>query len=403
MKKVFVVRAGVSGITGERQIATLKALGVDLKDLPQGLRTLWKQGVIPSEHLRPTGRIRKQVEEYLFKHSVKGGLGWVVPAENVKQVIAWLKTKQAEHQLYVDKLCMKWGDIRLEAQQDLRQKFGDHPLFPELLAAMQRAQPQEAEVRHKLTMSYSISEFYQGEKTGDEMLDEEIEKSSKADRKGLVHQLFRDTAKKADELFSLLTSGEKDRTINRRSLRKVEDYLVKKIKSLSFLDKRLIALAGGVEQVLSPLMAMPEGKTITAAECGDLIALMAVLSSEERLKNRLDALQPGEVLTVASMLPQWQLDGGDAPEEEVSAVEAGSATAEEVVAASAQEEAEGQGNAEEEVTAVEVAAESEAEPEAEVESVSASASLPQEEVPTSPQVAVKAARPVSVGAMSWGR
>lgn len=390
--KVFAIKVSVSGITGERQIASLESLGVDLTDLPQGIRTLWKQGVVPTEHLRPTDRFRKEIEAHLYKHAVKSELGWVCRHEDAKNLLHWLKAKKKEHDHYVAMLVLKWDEVRREAQEELRQQFGSHPAFPKLLMAMQRAQPDALEIRSKLTLNYSITGFYQAESTGDPELDVELKNSAVAGEEGLVQQLFRDTVKIADELFTLFTSGEKNRTnrtINRRSLRKVEDYLVKKIKSLSFLDKRLIALAGGVEQALAPLVAMPAGKQITAADCGELVALLAVLSSEARLKARLDALQPGEVLSVASFMPNLSMME-DEEDEPAIVADAESSQEEEVDAPVAAVEAEDE--AEEEVVAPVVAAEPVVEPEA---------PAPAPAVPEVTQPAPVVA-PVSFGAMSWG-
>ena len=387
--KVFAIKASVSGITGERQIASLESLGVDLTDLPQGLRTLWKQGVVPTQHLRPTYQFRKELETHLYKHAVKSELGWVCRQEDAKGLLHWLKAKKKEHDHYVDNLTLKWDEVRREAQEDLRQQFGGHPAFPKLLTAMQRAQPAVLEIKSKLSLNYSITGFYQAETTGDPELDVELKNSAQAGEEGLVKQLFRDTVKTADELFTLFTSGGKDRTINRRSLWKAEDYLVKKINSLSFLDKRLIALAGGVEKVLSPLVAMPAGKTITAADCGELVALLAVLSSEARLKARLDALQPGEVLNVTTFMPNLSMLEDDEDEPAIEA-DAESSQEEEVDAPVVAVEAEGE--TEGEVVAPVVAAEPEVEPEA---------PAPAPAVPEVTQPAPVAA-PVSFGAMSWG-
>lgn len=333
MEKLFAINTVVSGITGERQIASLKALGVDLSSLPKDLRAVWKEGVVPLEKLRPTGTFRRQVAEHLFKHAARGQFGWVVTEDNAKSVIAWLKTKQAEHQRYVDGLVANWPVICNEAQEAMLAKFGQHPMASKLLGAMKRAQPDESEIRRKLRLTYSVKEYYEVGGSDDPELDAELRRSAEEEQTGLVHQLFKDTVQTAEELYDLFTSGDQNgRTINRRSLRKVEDYLVKKINALSFLDQRLKALAGGVQRVLDPLLQVPAGKTITSGQCGDLIAMLTVLSSERRLKARLDALQPGEVLTVASMLPTLQVeeDADDDTAESATETETAEASAEAV-------------------------------------------------------------------------
>lgn len=305
--KKFLLVADVHGITATRQY-DIKKFGVDLAELPAGVRAIWREAVVPQEELRPTGKFRKQVSDLLFRHAVPTPFGWLVPEPVLPNILGELDRITGEHDAYRDDLIGRWSKVCDRAANAVAQRLGSHPLAADFLKALRAIQPSENELRQKLGVVYrlkSISELSgEGEPAAVASV---IAESAEAENESLYQQLLNDTAKVADEILAMLTEADAAKAVNRRTLRKAEDYLVSKVKGLSFVDKRLCALAGGVEQVLRPLADLPTNQIIRVKDVGELICMLTVLANPARLQGRLDAVPEGEVLKVEIAGAQLQL------------------------------------------------------------------------------------------------
>ena len=331
--KIVKLYVAVSGFTPDRQLGILK--NKELFKLSAKLRNVWKAGVFPSEEIKPTGTLRKAVYDTLFKYGVLGGDGgWTVPEENAMTALNEVKAIQVRHEAYSKDLVSRWPVVCAKAVADFEKQFHMLPesavmaddlnmsvdaLTEKLSEMMQHRQPSVQAVASKLRFAYSVK-VYENMVEGEDALSQAIRESLKNEGEDLFTQMIKDTVKVADEMFSLLTTaGDASKAVNRRTLRKGEDMLVNRVKSLAFIDKRLYSLAAGVEEVLAPLTSADVSKTLRVGECGDLIALLAVLSNEERLKGRLESLKPGEPLLPASAKQEIMLvvDNEDMEQEEV--------------------------------------------------------------------------------------
>lgn len=324
----------VNGMTADRQLGLLG--GQELSKCSAKLRNVWKAGVFPTEKVRPTGRIRKSVSECMFRLGVLGGDGgWSIPYDAAEEALREIKVLQVKHEAYKQDLLLQWEEVCKKSVEDFRKEFPTYSesrvlaeelgksveeLTDVLASKLEHAQPTLAKVKKALNFSYSVK-VYSDMVEGEDALAQAIRESRKNEEGDLFTQLIRDTVKVADEVFSLLTGGgDNEKAVNRRTLRRAEEMLVSKVQSMAFLDSRLSNLYMGVQAVLDPLTNAPASKTLRVRECGDLIALLAVLSNEERLKSRLESLGAGEPLLPASAKQELTLVVDKDEEEKVEEV-----------------------------------------------------------------------------------
>lgn len=312
--KIVKIYAAVSGFTPERQLGVLE--NTEYSKLSAKLRKVWKAGVFPADEVKPTASLRKSVYETLFKYGVIGmDGGWSVAPENAIQALEEVKALQRRHDDYRSNLVRRWDGICRQAVLDFEEQFTALPeavgmaadvgmstseLREKLSAMLQKRQPSVGAVSSKLRFSYSVK-VYENMVEGEDALSQALKASLDQESVDLYGQMIKDTAKQADEMFSLLTAGgDNSKAVNRRTLRKGEELLVNKVRSLGFIDPRLVTLAAGVEKVLAPLVGTEKTKTLRVGECGELLALLAVLSNEERLKKRLEVIQHGDSLVITN-------------------------------------------------------------------------------------------------------
>lgn len=300
----------VSGITPNRQLGKVK--GKSLEGLPSHLRAVWKAGVFPAENIRFIGTTRKAIADALYRHGTISNDGAYRTSEEVApEALKEARAIERKFNKDLDKLLVDWEQVCINSVTAFERELMAHPerhtlsqqfgyesvdeMVRDLTVRMRASQPSAKRVKHDVWM-YVYVEVNGELQSDDKDLLTAIGDTEKRVEEDLLSSLLKDTVKAADEIFTLLTKAEDGQALNRRTLSKAQKLLIDKVRSLAYVDKRLYSLAAGAEAVLSPLTSIETSKTIRIGECGDLIALLAVLSNEKRLLARLDALEDGQPL-----------------------------------------------------------------------------------------------------------
>lgn len=285
---VFKVRS----ITPERQIP-IEDLGLSEKSLPAEVRSFLKEIVFPREQLRKIHTLRRHTELKLDRIAIKDEVtkAWILNHDDSD--LACTIVLNAEKEVDKEKARLKqlYPKFCQEVLDQVDETFGDYETIGEMSAKEFIVILKEAIKTHQPTWDYlenQIGVFYNFRPCAEISSDNPevfkvFQKSYEQQKQSLFSALLKQVATRAEEILQLLFNGD---DIRRSTIQTVE-VMQAKVKRLSFLDKRLLPLANGMLTVIKDIPQ--SGNIIPVKELGgSFIAMMTLLSDENRLLKRLD-------------------------------------------------------------------------------------------------------------------
>ena len=285
LKNTTVIHSSISCVASNREIS-LSSLGLPLDELPSQMLTYWKESVIPKEVLRPFSRARKEFDDLMGKHAERTLIGDVIAPDDIKMLVKEIEKIQTHYLHEKAKLKANWNTICSDVIQSAKNKFKNYSHLDDLVKAVKKAQPEWVYLNNQIDFVYHIYEFGTPT-TGDDAIDKQLVGSVKSMNEGLYSKIIGSVAKKSSDLIGKLSSKT---VVNRRTITVVEEYILKRVQSLSYLDSRLLKVTKAVEEALIPLRNIKG--TIHLNDIGELVTLLSLMSSEQRLLQRIEEDKP---------------------------------------------------------------------------------------------------------------
>jgi len=288
----------ISSISSVRQVS-LKDLGFG-SDIPKAVMAYWKEHVVSTDALKPFGRKRKELTDYLAKHTQRGKLGEVVPPKKIKKIEGDIYRIQQDFLREKEKLKALWPTMCEEQVAGITKRFLEYKeiqemsdserkkLADKLSSAIKRSQPDWGYINGQIDFTYEFHNIGYVV-TDDEELNFRLQSGLSRTQQGLYGELLKSVSIKASEVLEKL---HKNDVVNRRTIGVVEDYILDKVNGLSFLDKRLKPLVESTREALAPLKEVKGTIYVNSSAINKLAALLTLMSSTARLERRLDNGEP---------------------------------------------------------------------------------------------------------------
>ena len=285
--KIFVFNAKLSlfspiRLAGEAEIKAI----LGLAKLPEKLKPILRQQVVPGELLAPLEKQRKRLRDYLVRNATRHELlGWIVdPAlqtEMVERVEAIGRDTLAEKiTLLTEYLagCEQYRDQVLE-------ELGDFEQAGAFVQVLEKAQPTLDYVDRQVQFQFLKPRAVELDPAEESMV-----------REGLYGQTLHDMEQAAVSGMRLQST---------RARRKAVDELVRKLRGLRYFDPRYGRIADQMANAVSAVKVGRE-KDYTDAECLLVTGVFSTLQDGEALARRVEAgegIFPGQDL-VEDLAPE---------------------------------------------------------------------------------------------------
>lgn len=317
--KLVVINLHIAAMAADRQI-DLKALGINVEELPNASRKLLAEKIFPKDFLRAYGRIRENGEALVAsKGAAITPMGAVGGRSDAVEKIAVLKelNKEWEKQKEEDKLRYQGmcSEHILKVSQEALKAGSSMAQVDILVKALVAKQPTWEEVESKLVFKYTCTVISMEESNFDADLFDAQRDSVIALREGVMGSLVQHTCREAKEILDNLAEQEKskksgDLRVNPRTVKRVWS-LIEKLEGLVFVHKLIAPLH---QELRLAMQNLPMSGALTGNEYHNFKECLKCLRDQtivwDRLKQGLPliAVQPAQpaVQQVASQAATQQ-------------------------------------------------------------------------------------------------
>jgi len=297
---LYAVKTHISSISNSRLIDSNEA-GIDYENLDGAkamndvLDMLLRRPVLPNEPLRPFGRIRKEVNDFLWEFTQRTELGDVFDKTNAEKIYQKLADLQEEFRDEKSKLKAQYDTIcqnHVNKQlNDMKKALQDYPELADHIdldrygRSIAGAQPDWSYIERQIDFKFFFAEVGKMDFVDDDELAKKLAEGREDFRVGAYSRLLSEIAKESSDIFRTLQNSDKPKLQTFNRVKKVRE----KVFQLGFLDGRLKELQSALDQTISTI---PKEGSVDSGTMGRFMGLLSITSDEKRLKDHLDADSP---------------------------------------------------------------------------------------------------------------
>jgi hypothetical protein len=290
MSKIYVFNAKAAlfsptRLAGESEIKQI----LGLAELPENLRPILRQQVVPKELLAPLEKQRKRLRDYLITCATKHELlGWVTPPEHQREIIARVKSIQEEFLDSKTTLLQGYEEECAKYLEKIRKALSDFEQRDAFVDVLAGAQPHLSYVERQVRFEFLKPRAVELDPEEEEVV-----------REGLYGQTLHDLEQSAEKGIAMKTT---------RARRKAVDELVQKLRGLKYFDPRYGHIADQLAEAVRQVKVGRE-KDYSPSESLLVTGVFTILKDGEALAQRVEH---GEELFPVAV----ELDGEDVVEAE---------------------------------------------------------------------------------------
>ena len=282
-------------LAGESEIKQI----LGLAELPENLRPILRQQVVPKELLAPLEKQRKRLRDYLISRATKHELlGWITPPEHQQEIISRVEGIRDE---FVDSKATLLKDYEAGCAEYLEKIRGDLCDFEQreaFVRVLAGAQPPLSYVERQVRFEFLKPRAVE--------LDPEEEAMV---REGLYGQTLHDLEQSAVSAMRLQST---------RARRKAVDELVRKLRGLKYFDPRYGHIADQLAEAVRQVKVGRE-KDYSPSESLLVTGVFTILQDGEALAQRVE--HGGELFPMPKLDTESDEDDGENPVETESQME----------------------------------------------------------------------------------
>lgn len=268
--KIYVFNAKVSlfspiRLAGEAEIKAI----LGLAELPEKLKPILRQQVVPKALLAPLEKQRKRLRDYLVRNATRHELlGWVVDPEMQTEMVERVEAIGRETLVEKQTLLAEYLEGCEQYRAEVLAELGDFDQAEAFVQVLANAQPALDYVEKQVQFQFLKPRA----------VDLDPQEAAMV-REGLYGQTLHDLEQSAMNATQMKTT---------RARRKAADELVRKLKGLQYFDSRYGRIADQMADAVSTVK-VGRDKDYTPAECVLVSGVFAILQDGEALAQRVEA------------------------------------------------------------------------------------------------------------------
>lgn len=307
-KTLVSIRFTADAMSNKRDI-DLEKLGIEVNDLPDGSKKVWKVDALPGTFFQKYLKLRQRAELRCIEHAANTELGWVTIKKRASTLLAdldeikqeWYEQKNADLPVYDQIREQHLKDLEADAMKPII-KSGK-VVRPGLSAAdaarlrkaVENTQPPLGDIEHRIQFSFQAIPLVIDEDGFDADLFAAQQNAVVALRESTMGGLIKELCATSRDILKTILRNESEATtaeqirIHGRTVKRV-DSLREKLYDLSFIHPHIKTVHDCLLEVLSKLPH--RDAALRGVNYQNFKTLISALSDQVEVNANLEAKKP---------------------------------------------------------------------------------------------------------------
>lgn len=257
----------------------LKLAGIPSSDMPESLRQLVQENVIPKDLMNPFKKLDKRIRDLYALRGAPSDYGVVISPARAGEVRDFLSDISLEFYSEKERLTETYEAVCKESIKKLRQRdeLIRFPYLENLIDAVEKMQPDLEHLQERLQFNFRIVALAAVKDFPIELY-QEMQEGIRAVKTGAYGALMQEVAAMANDIL------DKDQRNGKRTVARVR-ALITKLGELTFLNPHLGVLAKEMDKLIRHL---PVDEKLNERQLADFEILLKACADQHELVKRIE-------------------------------------------------------------------------------------------------------------------